>query len=124
MKNLYVEADWGSSGLWTDNDDEQGVCMVEYEKVNLPKELSDRFTFWHDWFDMRPPEMESTDKDFDRILWENYGYALAVDLKRFVGDKYHVYYGYPYPKRPKVEEIILTDRPYGDKTFLTAKIKR
>lgn len=48
----------------------------------------ERFRYWTGWFNSREPGAVEDTMDWE--AFHAYGYALAIDLKRAVGDRYRV----------------------------------
>ena len=87
---LMVSKDWGSSVLWVRSKTGGMANCCTYDRFNLPDWLIRKFDFWSGWYEHNDPcEIEKT---LDWPLWEAYGLALAIDLKRIVRDEYVVYY--------------------------------
>ncbi len=63
---------------------------VDYDFVDISKELVSRMEYWCGW--RRSSGTHSQGPDFDKADWEAYGQALAIDLKRELGDNYRVSY--------------------------------
>ena len=111
LKNgdLIVDVDWSSTGLW--------VCVgthnanVDYVDYELPDWLIGRFDYWTAWFNMNDPQHIGETLDFN--LFNAYGRALAVDVKRLVGKEQRVFYGFHADNERHCsvssEEIVLPD---------------
>lgn len=87
---LMVDVDWSSTGLWVKIKD-NGWANTDYEYYNLPSWLIDRFNYWTELFDSQEPTTIEEDLNWDNF--NAYGLSLAIDLKRVLGEKYHIYYG-------------------------------
>jgi hypothetical protein len=88
--DLIVDVDWSSTGMWV-CDPEGRVCNCAYKDFAFPKALVERFKFWTEWHDRHAPWNGETG-DYD--LFRSYGRALAVDVKRSVGNQRRVFYGF------------------------------
>jgi hypothetical protein len=110
--DLIVDTDWGSSGIWECT--EQGVANNWDIYQQLPAWLVERFNYWTAWSSLGDPR-DVNRIDFD--LFRAYGRSLAVDLKRLVGNRRRVFYGFraDNARRCQVssEEIILPDECKG-----------
>ncbi len=106
---IYVHIDYGSTGLWVPSKSGEGLGNASYDSYNLPKDLLDRFHIWEGWFTDRRPEDSDENQKMDWKLFDSYGRALAIDLKRFLGKDYHIFYG----DVKDCEEIIFVDREFG-----------
>lgn len=87
---LYVDIDWGSSGIWS-IEDGRGYVNDIYGNFDLPDWLVKRFQYWTGWYNCEHQPGDINEK----MDWESfnaYGLSLAVDLKRVVGDKYKVFW--------------------------------
>lgn len=65
------------------------MSMVSHSTLELPETLSARFSDWIAWYDDYQPE------HMDKFPWGDFdleGRLLAIELARFVGDKYTVEY--------------------------------
>jgi hypothetical protein len=87
---LMVDHDWGTTALWWRGRD-GGWGNTAYEHFDLPEELVERMRYWCEWHDACTPELAATQIDWD--LHKAYGLALAIDLKRAVGERYAVFCG-------------------------------
>jgi hypothetical protein len=76
-----VEEDAGSSGIW--GADEGDWVNVDYDELDLPPQLIERFEKWTRWY-LRP---------FDEKEFEEEGRALVRELQAFMGPDVHVQYG-------------------------------
>jgi hypothetical protein len=87
---LIVDTDWSSTGIWIRESD--GIKRnMGYERLNLPPWLVARFEYWTWWYNRWEAWTTGADeREPDEILFEAYGYSLAIDLKRVVGGRYHV----------------------------------
>jgi len=89
---LRVWVDFGSGGIWEIKEPKQRSAgqgwMPDRE---LPGWLKDRFDYWTSWFDSHEPWKATPGLDAE--LWHAYGFSLAIDLKRVLGDDYYVEYG-------------------------------
>jgi hypothetical protein len=110
-KRVFVDMDWGSTGLWVPYDEDDHLANVSYESFGLPKELLERFYEWGKWYNDQLPGASDEENKMDRKLFESYGLAIAIDLKRFLGDSYRVFMG-GYADH---FEIVFVDRKYGGK---------
>jgi len=98
---LMIDHDWGSTALWWRSLD--GTWgNTAYQHFDLPESLVERMRYWCEWHDACTPEECETQIDWD--LRHAYGLALAIDLKRAVGDTYRVFCGVG-------EEIVLVEPP-------------
>lgn len=91
LKRLVVWPEWLSSGIWNPQAGAEvsAVSMVRHETLELPETLSARFSDWITWYDGYQPEQ------MDKFPWGDFdleGRLLAIELARFVGDKYAVEY--------------------------------
>lgn len=94
-ERLVIDKDWGSSVLWGPSKKYGGLANYStYEEFGFPDWLIRKFDFWSAWYEHNDPLR--MDETMDWELWNAYGIALAIDVKRIVGDKYAVYY---YPER-------------------------
>ncbi len=90
---LRIDVDFGSSGIWEITEPGQryaGTCRA-YESLKLPAALVQRFDYWTSWFDAHEPWNGTP--GFDTELFRAYGFSLAIDLKRVLGDDFYVEYG-------------------------------
>ena len=119
--DLIVAVDWCSTGIWF-CDSRGKVCNASYKDFELPKSLVERFKFWTSWYNSHSPWNGET---IDYALFAAYGRGLAVDLKRIVGDKSRVFYGFRADNKRKCqiseEEIALPDKETM-REFLVGKI--
>ena len=91
LKRLVVWPEWLSSGIWHPQAGAEGsgVSMVSHSTLELPETLCARFSYWIAWYDDYQPE------HMDKFPWGDFdleGRLLAIELARFVGDKYTVEY--------------------------------
>lgn len=105
--DLIVDVDWSSTGLWLHRGN---VVNVSYAKYKLPPWLVERFRYWTGWYNSKIPEkFDYSDMD----LFNAYGRALAIDLKRIVGEKQRVFYGFHADNvrhcQVSTEEILVPD---------------
>jgi hypothetical protein len=121
--DLIVDVDWGSTGIWF-CDSNGKVCNGNYKDFDLPKSLVERFRFWAAWYNSHSPWNGET---IDYDLFRAYGRALAVDLKRLVGDKARVFYDFRADNKRKCqiseEEILLPDEAKM-REYLVGRIAR
>jgi hypothetical protein len=80
LRFLTVEEDPGSTGIWAF--EEGDWFNLEYEDLDLPKELMDRFVAWTRWY-LRA---------FDQERFDAEGRALTGQLQAVVGPSVHVSY--------------------------------
>lgn len=104
---IHVWCDWESTGLWIRGVDGQ-LENAEHESFDLPQGLIERFKYWERWFSDTYPEQSNEQNKMDPDLYDAYGLSLAIDLKRFVGEKHRVFYG--HPTYPNCVEIVLARR--------------
>jgi len=88
---LMVDKDWGSSVIWVRGRRGGMANCTSYDRFGFPDWLVRRLDLWSAWYGNNDPSEIS--KTLDWELWEGYGLALAVDVKRIVGDKYVVSFG-------------------------------
>ena len=90
---LRVDVDFSSTGIWEIKEPKQRTAGVNqsYEMLKLPTWLVERFDYWTSWFDTHEPWNKTPGLDAE--LWRAYGFSLAIDLKRVLGDDYYVEYG-------------------------------
>ena len=87
---LVVDVDWSSTGIWIRGADGRNKHLG-YDWLILLPWLVARFEYWTWWYnrwEFWTPGAE--DRKPDDTLFEAYGFSLAIDLKRVVGDRYHV----------------------------------
>ena len=105
--DVIVDVDWCSTGIWVCNANGK-VCNGNYMDFDLPKPLLERFGFWTTWYNSHEPWNGET---INYDLFRAYGRGLAVDLKRIVGNKSRVFYGFYFDQKRKYpvseEEIVL-----------------
>lgn len=93
-KPIYIKVDWdwSSTALWTKNNNGRWGNISNYDSygLKLSKELKDRMQYWCNWQDNRNP-LDEYDK-YDVESCYHYGYALAIDLRRELSNRYVVYY--------------------------------
>jgi hypothetical protein len=82
--DLHVDIDWGSTGIWID-----GRNLSQYSCLNLPDWLVERFRYWTGWYNSHEPWNGET---IDQELFDAYGWSLAVDLKRVVGESHRIFW--------------------------------
>ena len=88
---LMVSKDWGSTVLWGYLENGHMANYSTYERFGFPDSLIRRCDFWSGWYENNEPcRIEET---LNLQMWEAYGLALAIDIKRFVRDRYIVYFG-------------------------------
>lgn len=119
-ESIHVWCDWESTGIWTPMDEEGHLANDEYERFNLPQDLITRFKYWERWFSDAVPGWNNKQNKTDKKLYDAYGLSLAVDLKRFIGEKHRVFYGVPHytdeiPNYNDCKEIILVEREKVEK---------
>jgi hypothetical protein len=89
---LRVGLEWTATGIW--NIPEPGSPRMglneQYENLPISAELTVRFKRWTDWYNLSDPFNRHAQVDWD--LLELYGWSLAIDLKRELGDGYYVEY--------------------------------
>jgi len=113
-EEVWVQIDWDSTGVWVRSDLGNYLANTGYDAFNLPDDLIKRFEYWEEWYSSRPwPKMIDNEyKEYeipDQLLFDTYGRSLAIDLKKFLGDTYRVYFGnYENPI-----EILLMKRDNG-----------
>ena len=101
---LRVMAEYASSGIWV-----VGGCgpfrhgMISHEKLSLPRELANGFNEWIDWY----WDILDEDKPFDFEGFNSTGRALAIELKRFVGNDVIVLFDPEEPEWGDYEEEII-----------------
>lgn len=86
---LVVWPEWASSGIWHPEVEGEAVQMVSHQRLGLPEGLASQFDCWITRYDDFLPDYP------DDFPWEDYrreGLVLAIELARFVGDKYRVEY--------------------------------
>lgn len=105
-KSIHVWCDWESTGMWIEEDGH--LKNADYGLFALPQELITRFKYWERWFSDAVPEWNDEQNKTDRKLYNAYGLSLAIDLKRFFGEKYRVFYGHFTDK--DCVEIVLAER--------------
>lgn len=88
-KQLKVDIDWSSTGLWVKIKN-NGWVNAQYDDYNLPRWLVERFDYWTKLYNSYPPETIDNEINWDQF--EAYGISLAVDLKRVLGDDYNVFF--------------------------------
>ena len=91
---LLVWPEWESSGIWHPSgpvEDPGPVAMVEYESVNLPKNIKDDFVAWMEWFNEGNAPWED-DNAFPYEEFDKEGLRLAHELANFMAGKYQVEY--------------------------------
>ena len=88
---LLVSKDWGSTVLWGYVEGGHMANYSTYERFGFPDSLIRRCDFWSGWYEHNDPLQ--IEKTLDWSLWEAYGLALAIDIKRILRDRYAVYYG-------------------------------
>jgi len=90
---LRVWVDYGSSGIWEIKEPKQRIAGKNwsYDDALLPSWLRERFDYWTSWFDVQEPWNGSPEPDGK--LFHSYGFSLATDLKRVLGDDYYIEYG-------------------------------
>lgn len=118
-KTFYVWCDWESTGIWVADEKDPHLKNADYQKYHLPQELITRFQYWERWFSDAMPEWNNERNKTDQKLYDAYGLSLAIDLKRFVGDKNRVVYGSPTyvdgkPTYNECTEIILVEREFSE----------
>ena len=106
-KLIYVWCDFESTGIWGLTN-EGYLGNADYERFDLPQGLVVRFKFWERWFSDTYVEWNDERNKMDRKLFDAYGLSLAVDLKRFTGDKHRIFYGHLNDEN--CVEIILVER--------------
>ncbi len=117
---IYVWCDWESTGIWVTYEKDPHLKNADYQQFDLPQELIARFKYWERWFSDAMPEWSNERNKTDKKLYDAYGFSLAIDLKRFVGDKNRVVYGSPTyvngkPTYDGCAEIILVRRERVEK---------
>ena len=116
---LRVDLDWGSTGIWVLDEPFQkyaGGNLSDYKSLNLPYWLIERFNLWTDWYNSWEPWNKDGDSqnEPEDELFDAYGLSLAIDLKQFLGDEYHVEYmkneilNAPYPVTRKYAKVRYT----------------
>jgi hypothetical protein len=90
---LRVWVDYGSGGIWEIKEPKQKHAGKgwTHDPAILPVSLQERFDYWTSWHDFQEPWNGWPGPD--NHLFEAYGLALAIDLKRVLGDDYYVEYG-------------------------------
>jgi hypothetical protein len=90
--HITIDWDWGSTALWTKNNNGRWGNLSDYDSygLKLSKELKDRMQYWCDWQNSRNPPDEVGGYELESCY--HYGYALAIDLRRELGNRYVVYY--------------------------------
>lgn len=105
---LVVDIDWSSTGIWI-RESNGRHANLPYDSLDLPPWLVARFEYWTWWYNRSAPwRSDARDRDPDNVLFGAYGFSLAVDLKRVVGDRFHVEYRKKeivVPNPEKVEEV-------------------
>lgn len=89
---LRLDWDWSSTGIW--HIEEPGarslIGIARYADLNLSPGLVGRFNLWTDWHELC--HVRDRHRQADWELLGLYGWALAIDLKRELGDDYYVEY--------------------------------
>lgn len=83
---LRVMADYESSGIWViEAIGPFRHGMISHESLKLPVDIANRFDEWITlyWKRLRDP-------DFDSDEFNDFGRAIAKELKQFVGDDVYV----------------------------------
>lgn len=86
-----ISHDWGSTAVWV-RDPGQGWANTSCDWLGLPDELVERMIYWCDWLDSPRPEMPKPAVDCEAA--SAYELALAIDLKRAVGERFRVFDGH------------------------------
>lgn len=112
-KSIYVWVDWESTGIWIVDEKEGYLMNADYERFGLPQELVARFKYWERWYSDAMPGWNDEQNKTDQKLFDAYGLSLAIDLKRFVGEKHRIIYG--QPNHENCLEIVLVEREHVKK---------
>jgi len=107
FSKVKVMKDWGGYPLWIATD-YGGWINNDYDDYPISQDLINRFEYWSSWFDNNDVQEDEPDMDWDNFL--AYGLALAVDLKRELGDEYTVIWGHG-DKEVKLKTIYPDDCP-------------
>ena len=84
---LVVWPEWGSSGIWNPAIEGTAVSMVSHQQLGLPEWLASQFDCWITRYDDFLPDHPN---DFPWEDFDSEGLTLALELARFVGDKYRI----------------------------------
>ena len=88
-ETLVVDLDYSSTGIWSKGKDHNS--NASYDWLKLPAGLMARFEYWSWWYNRYEPwAKDSEARAPNEKFFEAYGLSLAIDLKRLVGDKFHV----------------------------------
>jgi len=88
-ETLVVKLDWSSTGIWSKGKDH--YSNASYDWLKLPAGLMARFEYWSWWYNRSAPEQkDSASREPNEKFFEAYGLSIAIDLKRVVGDRFHV----------------------------------
>lgn len=87
---LRIAPDYGGTGIWEIREPKarHAGSWVSYESLGIPKEFIERFNYWTSWYDSYESWNGSPEPDDE--LFSAYEFALAIDLKRFLGNDYYV----------------------------------
>jgi hypothetical protein len=89
LTEITVMADFSSSGLWVSN---QGH-MIEYEDLNLSKELINEFENWIEFYDCKCHTPDLTFKSEMAKEFNTIGKELAKKLKKLFPNMKIIYKG-------------------------------
>jgi hypothetical protein len=101
---IYVWCNRGSTGIWVAENNGR-LINSQYGDFNLPSDLIARFRRWEQLFNDSKPELTDEQNGFDRKTFNGYGFELAMDTKRFLGDKYRIFYRYSTDSDSDIEIV-------------------
>jgi len=86
---LLVDKDFGSESIWVPTESGTDWGNGDHHGLGLPQDLVDRLDYMSDWFEKFEPFSLTPEIDFR--AYEAYKLALAIDLKRYFGDKAQIF---------------------------------